>query len=59
MTIAATEATATVRLPRLDWPFLIASMLATAVMIALVADRRPACRRGADRAGLRARRPHS
>ncbi|AMN45093.1 YeeE/YedE family protein [Rhodoplanes sp. Z2-YC6860] len=35
MTIAATES-ATVRLPRLDWPFLIASVLATAVMIALV-----------------------
>jgi hypothetical protein len=37
MTIAATtEATAAVRLPRLDWPFLIASVLAVAVMIALV-----------------------
>src|ERR1700754_775285 len=36
MTIAATEAGAAARLPRLDWPFLIASVLATAVMIALV-----------------------
>ena len=36
MTIAATESTTSTRLPRLDWPFLIASVLATAVMIALV-----------------------
>jgi uncharacterized membrane protein YedE/YeeE len=36
MTIAATETTASARLPRLDWPFLIASVLALAVMIALV-----------------------
>ena len=36
MTIAATEAVASPRLPRLDWPFLIASLLATAVMIALL-----------------------
>jgi uncharacterized membrane protein YedE/YeeE len=36
MTIAAAESVTPVRLPRLDWPFLIASVLATAVMIALV-----------------------
>ena len=36
MTIAATEAVASPRLLRLDWPFLIASALATAVMIVLV-----------------------
>src|ERR1041384_2450024 len=36
MTIAATEVVASPRLPGLDWPFLIASVLATAVMIALV-----------------------
>lgn len=43
MTIAATEAVASPRLPRLDWPFLIASVLATAVMIALVTiDGQPA-----------------
>ena len=36
MTIAATETAASSRLPRLDWPFLIASVLATVVMIALV-----------------------
>src|SRR5690242_18456516 len=36
MTIAATETVVSPRLPRLDWPFLIASVLATAVMIALV-----------------------
>lgn len=36
MTIAATETFAPARLPRLDWPFLIASVLAAAVMIALV-----------------------
>jgi uncharacterized membrane protein YedE/YeeE len=36
MTIAAAESVTPARLPRLDWPFLIASMLATAVMIALV-----------------------
>jgi uncharacterized membrane protein YedE/YeeE len=36
MTIAATEAVASPRLPRLDWPFLTASVLATAVMMALV-----------------------
>jgi uncharacterized membrane protein YedE/YeeE len=42
MTIAATETT-TLRLPRLDWPFLIASVLALAVMIALVViDGQPA-----------------
>ena len=43
MTIAATEAAAPARLPRLDWPFLIASVLAMAVMIALVViDGQPA-----------------
>ena len=43
MTIAATEPAAAVRLPRLDWPFLIASVLALAVMIALVVvDGQPA-----------------
>jgi uncharacterized membrane protein YedE/YeeE len=36
MTIAATEVVAPTRLARLDWPFLIAAVLATAVMIALV-----------------------
>ena len=36
MTIAATEAAAPSRLLRLDWPFLIASVLAVAVMVALV-----------------------
>jgi uncharacterized protein len=35
MTIAATEAAA-MRPPRLDWPFLIASVLASAVLVALV-----------------------
>src|SRR5882757_253781 len=43
MTITATEAAAPTRLPRLDWPFLIASVLAVAVMIALVTiDGQPA-----------------
>src|SRR5262245_49569828 len=36
MTTLATEAGAVARLPRLDWPFLIASVLALAVLIALV-----------------------
>src|SRR5688572_7794245 len=36
MSIAATEAGAAARLPRLDWPFLIASVLAAAVLVALV-----------------------
>ena len=36
MSIAATEAVAAARLPRLDWPFLIASVLAPAVLVALV-----------------------
>ena len=36
MTIAATEAAMPSRLSRLDWPFLIAPVLAVAVMVALV-----------------------
>ena len=36
MSLAATEARAAAPLPRLDWPFLIASVLAAAVLIALV-----------------------
>jgi uncharacterized membrane protein YedE/YeeE len=36
MTIAATEPAVATPLPRLDWPFLIAALLATAVLVALV-----------------------
>src|SRR6187455_756737 len=36
MSLAATEARAAAPLPRLDWPFLIASVLATALLVALV-----------------------
>jgi uncharacterized membrane protein YedE/YeeE len=36
MSVAATQSAAAARLPRLDWPFLIASVLALSVLIALV-----------------------
>src|SRR4051812_16613945 len=43
MTIATTLSTTTSRVPRLDWPFLLASSLALAVLIALVlVDGQPA-----------------
>ena len=36
MSVAATPSAAAARVPRLDWPFLIASVLALAVLVALV-----------------------
>jgi len=36
MTVAATTSTTAAQMPRLDWPFLIASSLALAVLVALV-----------------------
>jgi uncharacterized membrane protein YedE/YeeE len=36
MTVAATETTGTATMPRLDWPFLGAALLSTAVLVALV-----------------------
>jgi uncharacterized membrane protein YedE/YeeE len=43
MSLAATEPVVAARAPRLDWPFLLASVLATALLIALVlVDGQPA-----------------
>src|SRR3954464_1594656 len=43
MSVAATPSAAATRVPRLDWPFLIASSLALAVLVALVlVDGQPA-----------------
>ena len=36
MSVAATPSAAAARVPRLDWPFLIASSLALAALVALV-----------------------